>query len=77
MVGAQPAMEIVAEENLVSILDHEEERMTEEVVADPMSIPQRIMEDWTPQLIDDLPNIFCGNIPSFTIIIYLCRMTHI
>ncbi|XP_078165289.1 anthranilate synthase alpha subunit 1, chloroplastic-like isoform X2 [Carex rostrata] len=60
VVGAQPAMEIVAEENLVSILDHEEERMTEEVVADPMSIPQRIMEDWTPQLIDDLPNIFCG-----------------
>ncbi|XP_078182088.1 anthranilate synthase alpha subunit 1, chloroplastic-like [Carex rostrata] len=60
VVGAQPAVEIVAKENSVSIVDHEEKRMTEEVVADPMTIPRSIMEDWTPQLIDDLPNIFCG-----------------
>ncbi|WOL01339.1 anthranilate synthase alpha subunit 1, chloroplastic [Canna indica] len=60
VVGAQPAMEIVAKENLVSIMDHEEGRMTEEIVEDPMLIPRRIMEGWSPQLIDELPDAFCG-----------------
>ncbi|KAJ8458432.1 hypothetical protein OPV22_031358 [Ensete ventricosum] len=60
VVGAQPAMEIVAKENTVSIMDHEEGRMTEETVEDPMQIPRRIMEGWTPQLIDELPDAFCG-----------------
>ncbi|KAJ4765906.1 Anthranilate synthase alpha 1 [Rhynchospora pubera] len=60
VVGAQPAMEIVAREHLVSIEDHEEGQLTEEFVADPLTIPQRIMEDFKPQLIDDLPKAFCG-----------------
>lgn len=60
MVGAQPAMEIVAKENLLSIMDHEEGRRTEELVEDPMRIPRRIMESWSPQLIDELPDAFCG-----------------
>ncbi|CAD5166969.1 unnamed protein product [Musa acuminata subsp. malaccensis] len=60
VVGAQPAMEIVAKENTVSIMDHEEGRMTEETVEDPMQIPRRIMEGWTPQFIDELPDAFCG-----------------
>ncbi|XP_020101654.1 anthranilate synthase alpha subunit 1, chloroplastic-like [Ananas comosus] len=60
VVGAQPAMEIVAKENLVSIMDHEEGRRTEELVEDPMRIPRRIMESWSPQLIDELPDAFCG-----------------
>ncbi|XP_072996578.1 anthranilate synthase alpha subunit 1, chloroplastic-like isoform X2 [Typha latifolia] len=59
-VGAQPAMEIVAKENLVSIMDHEEGRREEELVEDPMWIPRRIMERWKPQLIDELPDFFCG-----------------
>lgn len=62
VVGAQPAMEIVAKENTVSIMDHEDGRMTEETVEDPMQIPRRIMEGWTPQLIDELPDAFCGNL---------------
>ncbi|CAB4301347.1 unnamed protein product [Prunus armeniaca] len=60
VVGAQPTMEIVAKENKVTIMDHEERCLTEEVVEDPMAIPRRISETWSPQLIDDLPDAFCG-----------------
>lgn len=61
MVGAQPTLEIVAKENLVTIMDHEEGLRTEEVVEDPMVIPRRLTEGWSPQLIDELPDAFCGN----------------
>lgn len=54
-------VEIIAKENKVTIMDHMEGRLTEEVVEDPMLIPRRISEDWKPQLIDDLPDAFCGN----------------
>ncbi|KAH9626716.1 hypothetical protein KSS87_017415 [Heliosperma pusillum] len=60
VVGAQPSMEIVAKENLVTVMDHHEGKMTEELVEDPMSVPKKIMEDWKPQLIDELPDAFCG-----------------
>lgn len=60
VVGAQPAMEIVAKENVVTILDHEGGKRTEEIVDDPMVVPRRIMEEWKPQLIDELPEAFCG-----------------
>ncbi|XP_022765024.1 anthranilate synthase alpha subunit 1, chloroplastic [Durio zibethinus] len=60
VVGAQPTMEIVAKENKVMVMDHEDGCLTEEVVEDPMLIPRRISETWKPQLIDDLPDAFCG-----------------
>uniref|UniRef100_A0A5B6ZKZ8 anthranilate synthase n=1 Tax=Davidia involucrata TaxID=16924 RepID=A0A5B6ZKZ8_DAVIN len=60
VVGAQPAIEIVAKENKVTIVDHGNETLTEEVVDDPMTIPRRISESWKPQLIDELPDAFCG-----------------
>ncbi|KAJ0984105.1 hypothetical protein J5N97_002461 [Dioscorea zingiberensis] len=60
VVGAQPAMEIVAKDNMVVIMDHEEGKRTEEFVEDPMQVPRRIMEGWSPQLIDKLPDAFCG-----------------
>lgn len=53
-------MEIVAKENMVSILDHEDGRKTEKFVEDPMEVPRTIMEGWKPLLIDELPNAFCG-----------------
>lgn len=43
-------------------MDHDEGRLTEEVVEDPMLIPKRISENWKPQPIDELPNAFCGKI---------------
>ncbi|XP_050239259.1 anthranilate synthase alpha subunit 2, chloroplastic-like [Quercus robur] len=60
MVGAQPAIEIVAKENMVTIMNHDEGKRVEEIVDDPMVVPQRIMEGWRPQLIDELPEAFCG-----------------
>ncbi|KAJ1701239.1 hypothetical protein LUZ63_001018 [Rhynchospora breviuscula] len=60
VVGAQPVVEIVAKEHSVSIMDHEEGKLTEEKVDDPMSIPRRIMDNWNPRLIEDLPDAFCG-----------------
>ncbi|KAH0463993.1 hypothetical protein IEQ34_006779 [Dendrobium chrysotoxum] len=60
VVGAQPAMEIVAKENRVSILDHEAGYKTEKTMEDPMEVPRTIMAGWSPLLIDDLPHTFCG-----------------
>ncbi|XP_021715502.1 anthranilate synthase alpha subunit 2, chloroplastic-like [Chenopodium quinoa] len=60
IVGAQPSMEIVAKENLVTMMDHHEGKRTEEFVEDPMEVPRKIMEQWKPQLIDELPDVFCG-----------------
>ncbi|XP_043720198.1 anthranilate synthase alpha subunit 1, chloroplastic-like [Telopea speciosissima] len=65
VVGAQPTMEIVAKENLVTIMDHEKGCRTEEFVEDPMVIPRRIMESWKPQLIEELPDAFSGGWVSF------------
>ena len=53
-------MEIVAKENMVTVMDHHEGKKTEEFVEDPMSVPRKIMEQWKPQLMDELPDVFCG-----------------
>ncbi|XP_071934510.1 anthranilate synthase alpha subunit 1, chloroplastic-like isoform X2 [Coffea arabica] len=60
VVGAQPAVEIVAKENDVTILDHYRGKLKEIVVEDPMTIPREISESWKPQLISELPDTFCG-----------------
>ncbi|XP_054793867.1 anthranilate synthase alpha subunit 1, chloroplastic-like [Prosopis cineraria] len=60
VVGAQPAMEVVAKENKVTITDHEFGHMTEEIVDDPFSIPKRIATGWKPCLTDKLPDAFNG-----------------
>ncbi|XP_058099631.1 anthranilate synthase alpha subunit 2, chloroplastic-like [Magnolia sinica] len=65
VVGAQPTMEIVAKENFVTIMDHEEGVRKEEFAEDPMVIPRRIMQDWSPQLVDELPDAFCGGWVGF------------
>lgn len=53
-------MEIVAKEKKVTVMDHVKGSVTTEEVEDPMVIPRRISESWKPQLIDDLPDAFCG-----------------
>ncbi|MBA0790531.1 hypothetical protein Gohar_015173, partial [Gossypium harknessii] len=60
VIGAQPSIEIVAKENMVTIMNHEEGSKIEEIVDDPMTVPRRIMERWEPQRIDELPEVFCG-----------------
>lgn len=60
VVGSQPTMEIVAKDNRVTIMDHEEGRLIEKVVDDPMEIPISISAGWKPQLLHELPDAFCG-----------------
>ncbi|KAK2983222.1 hypothetical protein RJ640_023342 [Escallonia rubra] len=60
VIGSQPAIEIVAKETNVTIVDHEKGSFTEKVVDDPMEIPRTISKDWKPQLLDELPDTFCG-----------------
>ncbi|KAL8146033.1 hypothetical protein AgCh_003968 [Apium graveolens] len=60
VIGAQPTMEIVAKENVVTIMDHRKGKRTEEIAEDPMVVPRRIMESWTPHCVDELPEAFCG-----------------
>ncbi|GFY84503.1 ADC synthase superfamily protein [Actinidia rufa] len=60
VIGVQPAMEVTAKENKVTILDHDKGSLTEKVVDEPMEIPRSISESWRPQFVDDLPDTFCG-----------------
>lgn len=60
IIGAQPSMEIVAKENLVTVMDHQKGYRTEKLEEDPMAVPRRIMEKWKPQRIEELPETFCG-----------------
>ncbi|XP_024535097.1 anthranilate synthase alpha subunit 2, chloroplastic isoform X2 [Selaginella moellendorffii] len=60
MVGAQPAMEIVAKENMLTIISHEDGYENERIVDDPMKEPEEITSDWSPVPVDGLPNVFCG-----------------
>lgn len=74
VVGAQPSMEIVAKENVVTVMDHCEGKRTEEFVEDPMSVPKKIMEEWKPQLIDELPDVFCGEMNLDDLLPFLCHL---
>ncbi|CAN1159648.1 Anthranilate synthase alpha subunit 2, chloroplastic [Linum perenne] len=65
IIGAQPTIEIVAKENMVTTMYHHENRREEQIVDDPMDVPRRIMEGWTPQLDDELPECFCGGWVGF------------
>ncbi|KAL0341295.1 UNVERIFIED_CONTAM: Anthranilate synthase alpha subunit, chloroplastic [Sesamum radiatum] len=65
VVGAQPAVEVVAKENKVTILDHDSGKIIEKLVEDPMTIPKDISEGWRPQQIQDLPDAFCGGWVGF------------
>lgn len=64
MVGAQPAMEIVAKANQVTVMDHDMKSRREHLVPDPMNIPRSIMEQWKPHITVDLPDAFCGKLFS-------------
>ncbi|KAG9160206.1 hypothetical protein Leryth_021080 [Lithospermum erythrorhizon] len=60
VVGAQPAMEFIAKEDLVTVLDHVKGSSSKQYVENPLSIPRMISETWKPQLVDELPDTFCG-----------------
>jgi anthranilate synthase component I len=76
VVGAQPAMEVVAKANHVTVMDHEMKSRREHFVPDPMRIPRTIMEQWNPQIADSLPDAFCGTVlppPSSWYLVLECE----
>ncbi|KAL8242228.1 hypothetical protein R6Q59_012530 [Mikania micrantha] len=60
VVGSDPSIEIIAKENNVTIVDHEKGSSVQKVVDDPMEIPKTLSDGWEPQLLDGLPDTFCG-----------------
>uniref|UniRef100_A0ACD5WFJ7 Uncharacterized protein n=1 Tax=Avena sativa TaxID=4498 RepID=A0ACD5WFJ7_AVESA len=60
VVGAQPAMEIVAKANQVTVMDHEMKSKKEHEASDPMTVAREVMEQWNPQIAHGLPDAFCG-----------------
>ncbi|XP_022634723.1 anthranilate synthase alpha subunit 1, chloroplastic-like isoform X2 [Vigna radiata var. radiata] len=65
VVGAHPAMEVLAKENTVAIIDHVTETLSDQTVDDPIMIPREISEGWKPYLTDELPDAFCGGWAGF------------
>ncbi|KAF7134507.1 hypothetical protein RHSIM_Rhsim08G0182300 [Rhododendron simsii] len=49
LIGAQPAVEFVAKENFVTVIDGWEGSRREEFVEDPMRLLKCMMEKWKPQ----------------------------
>jgi hypothetical protein len=64
MVGAQPSMEIVAKENRITVLNHEEGTRVEKTSEDPLGEPSEIASKWQPVPVDGLPDVFCGESPN-------------
>ncbi|XP_024375616.1 anthranilate synthase alpha subunit 1, chloroplastic [Physcomitrium patens] len=60
MVGAQPSMEIIAKEDRITILNHEEGTRVEKQSDNPLNEPQEIASKWNPVKFDSLPDVFCG-----------------
>ncbi|KAJ9553486.1 hypothetical protein OSB04_017531 [Centaurea solstitialis] len=60
VVGSEPSIEIMAKENSVTIVDHKKGSLTQKVVDDPLEIPKSLSDGWEPQLLDGLPDTFCG-----------------
>ncbi len=72
MVGAQLSMEIVAKENHIAVLDHEEGTWVEKTSKDPLGEPYKIASNWQPVPIDGLLDVLCGESPnSFALLIPL------
>ena len=59
-MGANPTIEIVAKQNLVTVINHRDGLRTEEFTEDPLMVPQRITKSWVPVCLDELPEVFCG-----------------
>ncbi|MCO5550639.1 hypothetical protein L7F22_004128 [Adiantum nelumboides] len=65
MLGTQPAIEVIAKGELVTILNHEMGTRTEQCMEDPMKAPSEIALNWKAAAIEGLPNIFCGGWVGF------------
>ncbi|CAL5228808.1 g12007 [Coccomyxa viridis] len=59
-VGAQPAMEVVARENSVTVIDHHTRQRTITQETDPMEVAVALSKEWKPASVEGLPNVFTG-----------------
>lgn len=62
MLGVQPALEVIAKGEMVTILNHEKGFKVERLMEDPLKVPYEITSKWTAVAVDGLPNIFCGKV---------------
>ncbi len=62
-MGAQPSMEIVAKEDRITVLNHEDGTCIEKTSEDPLGEPSKIASKWQPVKLDSLPDVFCGEKP--------------
>ncbi|XP_076939476.1 anthranilate synthase alpha subunit 1, chloroplastic-like [Bidens hawaiensis] len=60
VVGSDPSVEVIAKENNVTIMDHNKGSLIHKVADDPLEIPKSLSDGWKPQLVDGLPDTFCG-----------------
>lgn len=65
-VGAQPAMEVIAKEDLVTVLDHTTGTRVETLSDDPMKTPGDLSSEWKPVPVEGLPKAFCGGWVGYT-----------
>eukprot|EP00850_Spirogloea_muscicola_P022860 SM000315S11897 [mRNA] locus=s315:22583:26558:+ [translate_table: standard] len=66
IVGAQPAMEVVAKEEWATVLDHRRGERSEVLTADPLGIVAGIATAWAPAPVPGLPKAFCGGWVGYT-----------
>jgi anthranilate/para-aminobenzoate synthase component I len=59
-VGAQPAMEVVARGNKVTVMDHASQQRSTRTEDDPMEVAAGLSADWRPAPIEGLPTVFTG-----------------
>ena len=59
-IGAQPALEVLAQEGIVTVLDHETQQRSVSQQADPLETVIGISRKWKPVPIEGLPRVFTG-----------------
>ena len=59
-VGARPALEVIAREDQVTVVDHMAGTRTVSREADPLAVPQRLGAQWRPVTPEDMPPVFTG-----------------
>ncbi|GFH23373.1 uncharacterized protein HaLaN_20976 [Haematococcus lacustris] len=55
-----PALEVVATQNQVVVLDHERGSRQVSTEADPMQVPEALSRNWRPALLEGVPSVFTG-----------------
>lgn len=62
MVGAQPSIHVRAKNGKVKIMDPMKDNVLkdEEFAFHPFSIPIKMLEQWKPKSVGQLPDTFCG-----------------